>query len=265
MVRKLPGLPTLPQEVGWHRFLDGVQPLTLSGKTFSLSHIYANVGSYMVTMEVTDDDGGSGSDTAVVNVKIDVTGSIFVLNSGLAGALTLTGNASIDIVSVMYAMLAAGETKRTLTEQDLELLSGDGDGGSDALRAMPIVRTTPIDGGYVPTASTVSEQHNDVLSAMFADFGRGRPLFDSPPVASAAKHRAIVGPRTDRWTDCRIEPMPVGQPESPATFVSREVRTAQVPEELDLMLGDDLNLRIDASTGELLAAGHSAGAAWRFN
>jgi hypothetical protein len=89
-------------------------------------------------------------------------------------------------------------------------------------------------------------------------------VFGSPPVNLGAKQRAIAAPREDWWTDCRIEPMPVGQSGSPATVVAREARTAQVPEELDLMLGDDLNLSIDASTGELLVAAHSAGAARRF-
>jgi len=47
----------------------GVQPLTLSGKAFSLSHVYADNGSYTVTVKVTDDDGGVGTDTAIVTVN----------------------------------------------------------------------------------------------------------------------------------------------------------------------------------------------------
>ncbi len=39
----------------------GVQPLTLSGKTFSLNHQYAANGLYTVDVVVTDDDGDSGS------------------------------------------------------------------------------------------------------------------------------------------------------------------------------------------------------------
>lgn len=46
----------------------GDQPLTLSGKDFSLSHVYTDNGLYTVTVTVTDDDGGSGSDTVDVTV-----------------------------------------------------------------------------------------------------------------------------------------------------------------------------------------------------
>ena len=38
----------------------GSQALPLTGKTFELSHVYADNGSYTVTVTVNDDDGGSG-------------------------------------------------------------------------------------------------------------------------------------------------------------------------------------------------------------
>ncbi len=44
------------------------QPLTLTGKTFELSHIYADNGVYTVTVEVIDDDSGISTDTAQVTV-----------------------------------------------------------------------------------------------------------------------------------------------------------------------------------------------------
>jgi DNA/RNA endonuclease G (NUC1)/PKD repeat protein len=46
----------------------GAQPLALSGKSFSLSHLYAAAGSYTVTVTVTDDGGLSGTQTATVTV-----------------------------------------------------------------------------------------------------------------------------------------------------------------------------------------------------
>lgn len=45
------------------------QPLTLTGKTFELRHIYADDGIYTVTVEVIDDDSGVGADTTQVTVN----------------------------------------------------------------------------------------------------------------------------------------------------------------------------------------------------
>ena len=47
----------------------GIQPLTLTGKTFELSHIYGDNGIYTVSVRVTDDDGAYGEDSAKVTVN----------------------------------------------------------------------------------------------------------------------------------------------------------------------------------------------------
>ena len=47
----------------------GDQPLTLAGKTFDLSRVYADNGVYTVTVTVTDNDGGIGTETAQVTVN----------------------------------------------------------------------------------------------------------------------------------------------------------------------------------------------------
>jgi alpha-tubulin suppressor-like RCC1 family protein/uncharacterized protein YkwD/plastocyanin/thiol-disulfide isomerase/thioredoxin/uncharacterized membrane protein YphA (DoxX/SURF4 family) len=50
----------------------GVQPLALNpDKTFNLSHLYPDSGTFTVTVEVTDDDGGVG--TAIINITVTVT------------------------------------------------------------------------------------------------------------------------------------------------------------------------------------------------
>jgi PKD repeat protein len=46
----------------------GVQPLSLIGKTFSLSHTYLLIGDFTVTVTVCDDDAGCHSDTLIVHV-----------------------------------------------------------------------------------------------------------------------------------------------------------------------------------------------------
>ncbi|MEZ5552745.1 MAG: PKD domain-containing protein [Pseudomonadales bacterium] len=47
----------------------GVQPLTLAGMAFTLGHVYADNGTYTVTVTVADSQGGSNSDTATVVVN----------------------------------------------------------------------------------------------------------------------------------------------------------------------------------------------------
>ena len=46
----------------------GVQPLSISGSTFQLSHVYADNGTYTVTVNVQDDDGATGTDTLILTV-----------------------------------------------------------------------------------------------------------------------------------------------------------------------------------------------------
>lgn len=46
----------------------GVQPLALSGMTFTLSHVYASPGAYTVTVAVIDDQSATGTATGLVTV-----------------------------------------------------------------------------------------------------------------------------------------------------------------------------------------------------
>jgi hypothetical protein len=46
----------------------GTQPLTITGMTFALNHTYDSHGTFFVTVEVTDDDGASDSETFIVSV-----------------------------------------------------------------------------------------------------------------------------------------------------------------------------------------------------
>jgi hypothetical protein len=73
----------------------GVQPLTLgAGKTFSLSHTYADNGVFTITVVVTDDDSGSDSDT----IELTVNNVAPVVSAGADASLnegdTFTRNGS---------------------------------------------------------------------------------------------------------------------------------------------------------------------------
>ncbi|WP_026840924.1 PKD domain-containing protein [Citrifermentans bremense] len=61
----------------------GVQPLPLSGKAFSLSHVYPRDGVYDLKVTVSDDDGGVGSATA----KVTVGNVAPVVNAGPDGSI----------------------------------------------------------------------------------------------------------------------------------------------------------------------------------
>jgi len=68
-----PGSFTDPGADSWSATVDygdgsGVQALALSGKSFTLSHVYAVEGTYDATVTVTDDDGGAGSGSLTVTV-----------------------------------------------------------------------------------------------------------------------------------------------------------------------------------------------------
>lgn len=62
----------------------GVQALSLSGKTFALSHTYVDNGSYTITVTVTDDDGGAGSDQVAMTI-VNVAPTV---NAGPDGTVT---------------------------------------------------------------------------------------------------------------------------------------------------------------------------------
>jgi PKD repeat protein len=66
----------------------GVQPLTLTGKTFALNHAYVDDGSYTVTVTVTETDAeaGTGSRTATVTVN-----NVAPTVAAFAGATILRG------------------------------------------------------------------------------------------------------------------------------------------------------------------------------
>ncbi len=68
-----PGSFTDPGCDNWSATVDygdgtGIQPLILTGQTFQLDHTYNNVGVFTLTVTITDDDGGVGTDSLIVTV-----------------------------------------------------------------------------------------------------------------------------------------------------------------------------------------------------
>lgn len=122
----------------------GLQPLALNpDKTFGLGHLYADNGIYTVTVGVTDDDGGVGSDLAVVTVNnvapqlqnVAVTSSInengiatltgIVIDPGILDTFILDVNwgdllSPNNVETYTFAASALGSQPFTLTHKYLD-------------------------------------------------------------------------------------------------------------------------------------------------
>lgn len=76
------GTFTDPDSTSWMATVDygdgsGIQSLPLSGTTFSLSHTYADEGTYTVVVTVTDNQGASG----IASATVTVTNAPFTVSS----------------------------------------------------------------------------------------------------------------------------------------------------------------------------------------
>jgi hypothetical protein len=67
--------------------------------TVSATHVYGATGAYMVTLTVSDTTAGTVSKAATFSVT--VTHSFYLLSTGAKGALTVSGNGSINIPGVI--------------------------------------------------------------------------------------------------------------------------------------------------------------------
>jgi hypothetical protein len=101
----------------------GPQPLTLSGKTFSLSHTYADgPASWTITVTVTDDEGDAGVDTVgilVSNVAPTIAlGGAATTNEGATYSLTLGAvtDPGIDTVTSYIVHWGDGATSTYLDD-----------------------------------------------------------------------------------------------------------------------------------------------------
>jgi hypothetical protein len=92
----------------------GIQPLTLSNRNFSLHHAYPDNGLYTITVTVTDNYNGSGSDTLLVTVQNVPPSSTFnypnQVEEGEDMALSLTSPSDVaaDLATLQYAFDCGG-------------------------------------------------------------------------------------------------------------------------------------------------------------
>ena len=192
----------------------GTSALTLSGMAFNLSHVYADDGSYTVTVTVTDDDTGVGSDTASVTVN-NVAPSVNAgpdasINEGdtfaSSGSFTDPGadtwTATVDYgdgsgtsaltlsgmafnLSHVYADDGAYTVTVTVTDDDLGV-------GSDTVtvtvrNVAPVVTATGDtinENGVATVSGTITDPGVLDTFTVVIDFGEGAPQSYAYPVGS---------------------------------------------------------------------------------
>ena len=98
-----------PCDATWTATVDygegsGVQPLTLSGNTFVLSHVYTDAGVYAVAITVTDSGGATGSYTLQVQVTFPTLPGMTAPAQDLDGdghAEDVNGNGQLDFADIL--------------------------------------------------------------------------------------------------------------------------------------------------------------------
>ena len=109
--------------------------------TVSATHTYAAVGTYTITLTVADDEGTL---SAPVTFKVTVTRSAFLLNPSASGALTVSGNAIINLSGSVVvdsnsstALIASGNA--SVTASQIIVVGGDQLSGKATLNPSPIL------------------------------------------------------------------------------------------------------------------------------
>lgn len=107
------GTFTDPDSSSWTATVDygdgsGVQPLTLTGTSFSLSHMYKDNGTYTVTVAVTDNQGKTGTTTATITVNnaAPIVGTIIVATSPVIVNSPITASATFADFGVLDTHIA---------------------------------------------------------------------------------------------------------------------------------------------------------------
>jgi len=197
-----PGAAQDPLIYSWD-FGDG-----LSGTGASASHIYADEGSYPVTLTVSDGDGGSATVTAVAEVA-NVAPVIVAVIGATAGdegqelswSVSVSDAGSADTVSLSWdfgdGVVGLGSTNQNHTYADdgpytLTITATDDDGGSAVSTlgvvigdVAPIITSLvvpgAVEGDPVMLSATATDPGDDTLTYTW-DLGDGSPVQMGPTV-----------------------------------------------------------------------------------
>jgi hypothetical protein len=171
----------------------GVQPLSIAGQSFALSHTYADEGVYTVTVTVTDDDGGAGTATATVhvfNVPPSVNagppatineGGVFLSSGYFTDPGADTWTASVDYGDGSGAQPLLLHADKTFDLSHLYVQNGaytvtvavrDDDGGSGVgTTTVTVDNVPPVVTDLALSATSIFENDSVTLSASFTDPG----------------------------------------------------------------------------------------------
>ncbi len=113
--------------------------------TITGSHVYTAAGPFTITLTVTDSDGGSGQAT----FQVTVVPSILVLDKSENGALTLSGNASINTKGALVvdsssssAIFASGNSQ--IKASVIDVNGGVKKSGNASLSPAPVTGTAIV-------------------------------------------------------------------------------------------------------------------------
>jgi PKD repeat protein len=139
----------------------GVQELPLTGSTFSLDHNYAATGNYTVTVVVTDDDNGAGSDSLLITVEVTNqppvadAGGPYTVNEGASVSLSGAASSDPDGDALAYAWDLDNDGVFETAGENVDI---DANGLDDLVQTVSLQVTDPF--GLVDEDSTTVTVRN---------------------------------------------------------------------------------------------------------